>query len=112
MISQNGSHSGVTRRVLGGFISHFFKLPNTARTLDLLHVQHGADAVALLHGFKGVVDLGQRLTVGDELVDLEPALEVVGDEVGQLAAALDAAEGAALPDATSDQLECYNTHVR
>jgi hypothetical protein len=44
--------------------------------------------------------------VGDELVDLEPALEVVGDQVRQLAAALDAAERAAPPDAAGDELEC------
>ena len=74
--------------------------------LILLHVQHGADAVALLHDLEGLVDLGERLAVRDELVDLEAALEVVLDQVGQLAAALDAAEGAALPDAARDELEC------
>ena len=44
--------------------------------------------------------------MGDELVHLEPALLVVGDEALHLRAALDAAEGAALPYATGDQLEC------
>ena len=76
------------------------------RTRELLVVQHGADAVALLHELKGLVDGGQRLAVGDELVHLEAAVEVVLDEVGELAAALDAAKGAALPDAARDQLEC------
>ena len=75
---------------------------------ELLVVQHRADAVALLHELKGLVDLGQRLAVGDELVHLEAALEVVLDEVGKLAAALDAAKGAALPDAARDQLERYD----
>ena len=45
--------------------------------------------------------------MGDELVDLELALEIVVDQVGQLAAALDAAEGAALPHTAGDELECY-----
>ena len=44
--------------------------------------------------------------MGDELVHLEPALLVVGDEALHLRAALDAAEGATLPYATGDQLEC------
>lgn len=43
--------------------------------------------------------------MGDELVDLELAVEVVLDEAGELRAALDAAEGATLPDATGDELE-------
>lgn len=42
----------------------------------------------------------------DELVDLEAALEVVGDQVRQLAAALDAAKRTAPPDAAGDKLEC------
>ena len=49
--------------------------------------------------------MGQRLAVRNELVDLEPALEVIFDKIGKLAAALDAAEGTALPYATRDELE-------
>lgn len=41
----------------------------------------------------------------DELVDLEVAIHVVGDETGELGAALDAAEGAALPHTSGDELE-------
>lgn len=44
--------------------------------------------------------------MSDELVDLELAVLVVLDEVGQLGATLDAAEGAALPHTTGDELEC------
>ena len=41
----------------------------------------------------------------DELVDLEVALHVVCDQAGELCAALDTAECAALPHATGDELE-------
>ena len=77
------------------------------RRLNLPHVQYRPDAVALLHNLEGVVDLAQRLAVGDELVDLQLAVQVVLDEAGQLRPALDAAEGTSLPLATSDELECY-----
>ena len=43
--------------------------------------------------------------MSDELVDLELAAGVVVDEAGELAAALDAAEGTALPDTSGDELE-------
>lgn len=55
---------------------------------------------------ESAVDAAEGLAVGDELVDLERAVHVVVDEVGELGAALDAAEGAALPHAASDELEC------
>lgn len=45
--------------------------------------------------------------MGDELVDLEVALHVVGDKTGKLGAALDTAESATLPDTAGDELECY-----
>jgi len=47
------------------------------------------------------------LAVSDELVDLEFAGHVVVDETGKLRATLDTAEGAALPSATGDELECW-----
>jgi len=71
----------------------------------LLHGQDSTNAIALLHDVEGLIDLGQRLAVRNELVDLEPALEVIFDKIGKLAAALDAAEGTALPYATRDELE-------
>jgi len=74
--------------------------------LLLQHIHHCPDAVARLHDLKSRVDLGQLLAVRDELVDLESALEVVADKTRQLRTALDTAEGAALPDTTSHQLEC------
>jgi hypothetical protein len=71
----------------------------------LAHVDDAANAVAGLHVAKGLVDLVEGLAVRDELVDLEVALHVVGDEAGQLRAALDTAEGAAFPYAACDELE-------
>ena len=72
----------------------------------LPHVDDAADAVASLHVAKGLVDLVEGLTVGDELVDLELSVHVVVDEVGELGAALDTAKGATLPDTSGDKLEC------
>lgn len=48
--------------------------------------------------------------MGDELVDLKFALQVVVDKVGQLGAALDATEGASLPHTTGDELERCSKH--
>lgn len=69
------------------------------------HVDNAADAVTSLHVTKGLVDLVKRLSVSNELVDLEVTLEVVGDKAGQLAAALDTTESATLPYTASDELE-------
>lgn len=74
--------------------------------LCLPHINHTTDAVALLHGVECRINLAQVLAVRDELVDLQLAVHVVGDEVGELRAAFDAAEGAAFPDAAGDELEC------
>ena len=43
--------------------------------------------------------------MGDELVNLEVAIQVVVNEVGKLGTALDTTEGASLPDTASDKLE-------
>ena len=80
-------------------------------TLHRPHINNSTDAVALLHGIESVVDLTQVLSVGDELVDLEVALHVVGDKVVHLRATLDATKGATLPHTTSDELECYKLSV-
>jgi len=71
----------------------------------LAHVDDAADAVTGLHVLEGGVDLVERLSVGDELIDLELASHVVVNEVGKLGTALDTTEGTSLPDATSDELE-------
>ena len=72
----------------------------------LAHVDNAANAVARVHVVEGLVDAAEGLAVGDELVDLQLAGHVVVDQVGKLSAALDAAEGAALPHAAGDELEC------
>lgn len=75
-------------------------------SLKLGHVNDATDALAGVHVVESAVDAAEGLAVGDELVDLERAVHVVVDEVGELSAALDAAEGAALPHAAGDELEC------
>lgn len=72
----------------------------------LFHIHNAAHTVALLHLLKGSVDGGQRLPVGDELVHLELAVEVVVHQTGQLGATLDATEGTTLPHTAGHQLEC------
>lgn len=76
------------------------------RRLNLRHIQDRPDTVALLHHLEGVVDLAQLLTVGDELVDLQLAVQVVLNEPRQLRPTLDTTESASLPLATCDKLEC------
>lgn len=69
------------------------------------HRNDTSDTVALLHIRKGLVDAVQRLSVRDELVDLEFPGHIIVDEVGQLGPALDAAERATFPYAAGDELE-------
>ena len=75
------------------------------RLVALVHVDDAADAVTSLHVLEGGVDLVERLSVGDELIDLELAGHVVVDEVGELSAALDTTESTSLPDTAGDELE-------
>ena len=75
------------------------------RLVALVHVDDAADAVTSLHVLEGGVDLVERLSVGDELIDFELAGHVVVDEVGELSAALDTTESTSLPDTTGDELE-------
>lgn len=72
-----------------------------------LAVNDTADAVAGLHRLESGVDLVQVLAVSNELVDLESALEVVGNQAGKLGSALNTTESATLPYTTGDELECY-----
>lgn len=52
--------------------------------LELAHVDDAADALARVHVVEGLVDAAEGLAVGDELVDLQLALHVVVDQVGEL----------------------------
>lgn len=83
--------------------SSLFHLPTH---LLLLHVNNTTDAVTRLHVGESLVDLRQRLTVSNELVDLELAVHVIVNKVRQLSAALDTTEGATLPYTASNELEC------
>ena len=56
------------------------------------HVHDATNAVTGLHILESIVDLGKRLTVSDEFVNLEFSLHVVVDQVGKLRATLDTTE--------------------
>merc|ERR1712000_41103 len=56
------------------------------------HIHHGTDAVAVLHRLERIVHATERLAVGDELVHLERALLVVGDQIAHLRATRDELE--------------------
>jgi hypothetical protein len=60
--------------------------------LWIYHVHYTANAVALLHGVKGLVDLVEWLSVGDELVDLQLALQIVIHQTRQLGTPFDASK--------------------
>lgn len=62
------------------------------------HVHNTSDAVAGVHVVEGIVDLVQRLTVSDELIDLELSIQVILDEPGKLGPTLDASESTTAPD--------------
>ncbi len=49
--------------------------------------------------------------MGDELVDLELAVEVIADEATHLGTALDATKGASLPHTAGNELECCRASV-
>lgn len=89
------------------FIFHIEPFGSSSTISHLFHIHNAAHTVSLLHLLKGSVDGRQRLPVGDELVHLELAVEVVVHQTGQLRATLDATEGAALPDTAGNQLECF-----
>ena len=93
-----------TARLVG--LQHHHQLLTHSKHLELAHVNNAANALAGVHVVEGLVDAAERLTVGDELVDLQLALHVVVDQVGELRAALDTAESTALPHTAGDELEC------
>src|SRR6185503_13534468 len=64
-----------------------------------------ADRVAAMHEVEALVDAGERQRVRDEIVDVDLLLHVPVDDLRHLGAALDAAEGRALPDAAGHELE-------
>lgn len=89
------------------FIFHIEHFGSSITISHLFHIHNAAHTVSLLHLLKGSVDGRQRLPVGDELVHLELAVEVVVHQTGQLRATLDATESTALPHTAGNQLECF-----
>jgi hypothetical protein len=61
----------------------------------------------LLHDIKSLVNILQSLAVGNELINLELALQVVINQVWKLRAAFDSTKGTTTPDTASDKLECW-----
>ena len=78
---------------------------------NLFHIHDATDTVAQLHLVESSVDGRQGLTVGDEFIHLELAIQVVVHETGQLSASLDTTEGTSLPHTTGNQLEGYTTEL-
>lgn len=70
------------------------------------HVDNASDTITSLHILEGLVDAGQSLAMGDEFVDLEFAIHVIGDEAWKLGSTLDTTEGASFPYTTGDELKC------
>src|SRR4051812_50123354 len=64
-----------------------------------------ADRLALVHQIEALVDALERQDVGDEIVDVDPALHVPVDDLRHVGAPACAAERRALPDAAGDELE-------
>jgi hypothetical protein len=62
----------------------------------LPHVNDTTNTISLLHCLKSRIDLWKRLTVSDKLIDLELALHVIVNQVGELSAALNSAKSTPL----------------
>jgi hypothetical protein len=71
------------------------------------HVDHTPDTITSLHICKSLVDIVERLTMGNKLINLQFSVHVVLHKAWKLRAALNPAEGAAFPYAASDELECW-----
>jgi hypothetical protein len=54
-----------------------------------------------------LIDIVERLAMGNELVNLQFSVHVVLHKGWKLRAALNPAEGAAFPYTASDELECW-----
>ena len=76
-------------------------------TSSFLHAQHGTNAITRLHVLKCRIDFFQRVAMGDEFVDLEPAPKVIANEIGELGAALDSSKSTAFPYTSCHELECW-----
>src|SRR5436190_24337729 len=75
--------------------------PSWASSVD----DDAADGFARMHQIKAIVDLVERKSVGDQVVDVDFAFHVPVDDSRNVRAAPRAAESGPLPDAAGDQLE-------
>ena len=82
-------------------------LANLFLQLTFPHVDNTPDAVTSLHICESLVDIVERLTMGNELINLQFSVHVVLHEAWELRATLNPAEGAAFPYTPSDELECW-----
>jgi hypothetical protein len=73
--------------------------------LFLFHVHNAANAITLLHVVERSSNISEWLSVSDELIDLELALHVVVNQIGELCTSFDAAKCTTLPDTSGDKLE-------
>ncbi|KAH3686697.1 hypothetical protein WICPIJ_002341 [Wickerhamomyces pijperi] len=64
-----------------------------------------SDTFTLVHVVESFVNFSQRLSVGDELFNLQDPVQGVFNKAWQLGSTLDTTEGRPLPDSTGDQLE-------
>src|SRR3954467_1462870 len=70
---------------------------------SLAELDHAADAVLRFHQLEAAVDLVQRELVGDHRLEVDLACEPAVDQLRNLVAALDSAEGRARDGAAGDQ---------
>src|SRR5688572_29646351 len=87
-------------------ISFAIGLPRSPSVLGSAVVEHdAADRFTAVHEIEAAVDVPEGHGVRDQLVDPDLPLHVPVDDLGHVRPAASTAEGAALPDATGDELE-------
>jgi hypothetical protein len=64
--------------------------------LLLSHVNNTANAITLLHIVESLVNVCEWLPVSDKFINLQLALQVIIDQVRELAATLNSAKGTSL----------------
>ena len=64
--------------------------------LNLPHIDNATNAVTLLHDIETLVDILKRLSVSNELINLQLAIHIIGDQAWQLCTALDTAKSTSL----------------
>ena len=83
---------------------HIIHIHNT-QFLNIPHIDNATNAITLFHVVESRGNLSKGLAVGDELIDLQLAVQVVIDQARQLAATFDTTESTTFPNTTSNKLE-------